>query len=79
MSSAAKPLEDRIRERAYHIWEASGRPFGRDQEFWQQACELIATDHDKPVAEPARRQRKQAQPPRKRVGKASMPASSPAG
>jgi|RhiMethySRZTD1v2_1073278.scaffolds.fasta_scaffold1329057_1 Protein of unknown function (DUF2934) len=29
--------EDRIRVRAYHLWEASGRPEGRDQEFWEQA------------------------------------------
>jgi hypothetical protein len=30
----AKTLEDRIRERAYHIWEANGRPSGRDEESW---------------------------------------------
>jgi Protein of unknown function (DUF2934) len=29
--------EDHIRVRAYHLWEASGRPEGRDQEFWEQA------------------------------------------
>ena len=29
--------EDHIRIRAYHLWEASGRPEGRDQEFWEQA------------------------------------------
>jgi hypothetical protein len=26
-------LEERIRERAYLIWETSGRPSGRDDEF----------------------------------------------
>ena len=29
--------EDHIRVRAYHLWEASGRPEGRDVEFWEQA------------------------------------------
>jgi hypothetical protein len=46
MSSIATELEHRIRERAYHIWEASGRPWGRDQEFWQRACEQIASDNN---------------------------------
>jgi len=26
--------EDRVRERAYHLWEDAGRPDGRDDEFW---------------------------------------------
>lgn len=29
--------EDHIRVRAYHLWESSGRPEGRDLEFWEQA------------------------------------------
>jgi hypothetical protein len=33
--------EDRIRKRAYHLWEAEGRPHGRDHEFWLQACAQI--------------------------------------
>jgi hypothetical protein len=44
MTSAADVPEEHIRERAYYIWEASGRPAGRDQEFWQQACQAIDTD-----------------------------------
>ena len=44
MKSAAETLEERIRECAYHIWEANGRPSGRDEEFWTQACETIAAD-----------------------------------
>lgn len=32
--------EQRIRERAYHLWEAGGRPHGRDIEFWERAREL---------------------------------------
>jgi hypothetical protein len=34
--------EDRIRVRAYHLWEANGRPEGRDLEFWEQARQSIA-------------------------------------
>ncbi len=28
---------ERIAERAYQIWQESGRPHGRDQEHWLQA------------------------------------------
>lgn len=30
--------EQRIRERAHAIWEADGRPEGREKEHWQRAC-----------------------------------------
>jgi hypothetical protein len=33
--------EAMIRERAYAIWEASGRPIGRDEEHWYQASKEI--------------------------------------
>lgn len=29
--------EQRIRDRAYEIWEANGRPEGQDGEHWSQA------------------------------------------
>ncbi len=34
--------EQRIRERAYHLWEADGKPHGRDAEYWERARELDA-------------------------------------
>jgi hypothetical protein len=74
MKSVAETLEVRIRERAYHIWEASGRPLGRDEEFWQRACEQIGIYDEPPDSMPQTRQRKRAQPartPRKRSRKAS--------
>ena len=49
------PLEDtpesqeRIRHRAYHLWEADGRPAGRDTEYWERARELIGME-DSPGA-----------------------------
>jgi hypothetical protein len=37
-------LEQRIRERAYEIWNASGREHGRADEYWLSAeRELLAT------------------------------------
>ena len=36
--------EQRIRERAYHLWEQDGRPHGRDQEYWERARELVAIE-----------------------------------
>lgn len=32
--------EQRIRERAYHLWESDGKPHGRDVEYWERAREL---------------------------------------
>lgn len=31
--------EQRIREHAYRLWEADGKPHGRDIEYWQRARE----------------------------------------
>lgn len=38
--SAAR--DQRIRERAYHLWEADGRPVGRHEDYWERARELEA-------------------------------------
>jgi hypothetical protein len=36
--------EHRVRERAYQLWEADGKPHGRDVEYWQRARELVAME-----------------------------------
>lgn len=36
--------EERIRQRAYEIWEREGRPEGREQEHWTRACQEIASE-----------------------------------
>lgn len=36
--------EERIRERAYEIWERSGRPDGKSVEHWLQAQTEITTE-----------------------------------
>jgi hypothetical protein len=36
--------EERIRLRAYYLWEADGMPEGRDGEHWDRACELTRNE-----------------------------------
>ncbi len=36
--------EHRIRERAYLMWEADGKPHGRDVEYWERARELVGME-----------------------------------
>jgi hypothetical protein len=44
-SSVTDPTrEHRVRERAYHLWEADGKPHGRDVEYWERARELVGTE-----------------------------------
>lgn len=33
--------EERIRTRAYHLWDSEGRPEGRAVEYWERASELV--------------------------------------
>lgn len=33
--------DERIRERAFHLWQADGEPHGRDAEYWERASELV--------------------------------------
>jgi Protein of unknown function (DUF2934) len=44
--SADDTMEERIRTRAYYLWQSDGCPEGRDQEFWERARELIAIEDD---------------------------------
>jgi hypothetical protein len=46
-----------IRDRAYAIWEANGRPIGRDQDHWYQAAKEI-TDQAIEAANPVKRVRR---------------------
>ena len=36
--------EARIKDRAYHLWEADGGPHGRHDEYWERARELIGME-----------------------------------
>jgi hypothetical protein len=33
--------EERIKARAHELWEADGRPEGRDRQHWEQAVKLL--------------------------------------
>ena len=44
MSYTYQELEQRIRERAYALWEADGRPEGKADEYWERAREMIAAE-----------------------------------
>ncbi len=40
-----EPARDEIALAAYFLWEAAGKPAGRDQEFWQQARAKLVQEH----------------------------------
>jgi hypothetical protein len=45
MNQATSPTStEEIEVRAYHLWEAAGRPAGRHDEFWEQARLEIAAE-----------------------------------
>lgn len=36
-------MEEQIRQRAYELWEADGRPHGADQTYWFRAVAELAS------------------------------------
>ena len=36
-----RDIAERVKRRAYELWEAAGRPEGRGEEFWHQASAEI--------------------------------------
>lgn len=38
---------EKIRDRAYFLWEQAGRPGGREHEFWAQAAREIEGEGDR--------------------------------
>src|SRR5690242_11127620 len=62
--------EQRVRECAYHLWEAEGKPHGRDVEFWERARALVGVEEiAAPEAPPAAEAKPKA--PRKQAAKAA--------
>jgi len=45
-----RPLEIDIIRKAYELWEQSGKPEGRDQEFYLQALQELQTLTDNNAA-----------------------------
>ncbi len=52
MSEQAKKTDERVRLRAYHLWERDGRPHGRNDEYWARALAEIQAEEagNKPAA-----------------------------
>jgi hypothetical protein len=40
--SAGDCLDEKVRERAYELWETAGRPEGQGDAFWHQAWAELA-------------------------------------
>jgi hypothetical protein len=49
--------EEEIRVRAYYLWEANGRPEGRDLEFWASAQQSMANGNHRDTQPAERRPR----------------------
>ena len=63
MATQKNTSRDEIASRAYHIWEETGRPAGRDLEHWLQA-ERELTSAQAIDAEPAATEPSPNAPPR---------------
>ncbi len=84
MSGTGKTMDERIRDRAYALWEQNGHPEGRAKEHWHQAqSDLKAEDAgsglDSPdtlphPASPAQVPlQKPASQPKRRAARTSLP------
>lgn len=46
LDSHDREREQRIRERAYHLWEQDGSPQGNDADYWERARELVGMEEN---------------------------------
>ncbi|GAA3086813.1 hypothetical protein GCM10010520_36600 [Rhizobium viscosum] len=65
--------EDRVRERAYAIWEKEGRPEGEDLRHWSDAEAELRGDETPKASE----QRKQLEETEGATGAPGIPIASP--
>ena len=56
-------IEDRVRDRAYALWEKDGRPDGRSDEYWQQARSEVEAEEAEPGNESPDNGAEKRQPP----------------
>ena len=45
MSDEVRKTDERVRLRAYRLWEKDGRPHGRNDEYWRLALEQIQEEN----------------------------------
>lgn len=43
--------EQRVRERAYELWQADGSPHGGETEYWERARELVGMEDSRQTAQ----------------------------
>ena len=53
MTAARTPEPRNVAERAYEIWEAEGRPHGRDRAHWDRAEQELTADAPDATSRPA--------------------------
>ena len=77
--------EERIKQRAYQIWEQEGRPHGADLRHWLKAFEEVAAEHasehkakDAGAASGRARKTRAKEEPAKPVKKSAAAAAAPA-
>ena len=44
MNEEAKKTDERVRVRAYHLWDQDGRPHGRNDDYWTRALAEIQAE-----------------------------------
>ena len=44
LGEEARKTDERVRVRAYHLWEQDGRPHGKNNEYWNRALEEIKAE-----------------------------------
>ena len=71
MAEPEKTIEDRVRDRAYALWEKDGRPDGRSDEYWQQARSEVEAEEAEPGNESPDAGTEKGQPPPAAAGKAA--------
>ena len=54
MSEEVRITDERVRLRAYHLWEKDGRPHGRNDEYWRLALKQIQEEAREPAELPVR-------------------------
>lgn len=59
-------FEQRVRARAYALWESEGRPFGRDAEHWRLSEQATLAELAQ-LAAPAKTPAKSKAAPRKKT------------
>ena len=50
MSDEVKKTDERVRIRAYHLWERDGRPHGRNDDYWMRALVEVQAEEKEEAA-----------------------------